>query len=241
VFISNPNANSTTATVSGNGTLRAVYRTIPPNGTLFVDGFESGDFSKWPSTFMSLGETAVVNSVLPRAGTYGAVFSSNGGGGFEGAYAYKSLASSQSELYARGYFRVSQSGIAQNDNRFYFIRFRSGSNDLAYAGWRMVGGVSRWSLIVRDGTGYVFAYSTVSPNVNQWYSVELHWKADSTAGVGELYVDGQLVCSVTGRNTAALGNADLIRLGLAEVYNCAATTVYADDVVVSQTYIGPDI
>ena len=47
---------------------------------------------------------------------------------------------------------------------------------------------------------WVSTESTVSPSVGQWYSVELHWKSDAVNGLGELYVNGQLVCSISGVN-----------------------------------------
>jgi hypothetical protein len=213
--------------------------TPPPSGSgiIFEDGFESADFRAWSAATTSSGETATTTSSLACDGTLSGRFASNGGGGFEGAYVYRSLAS-ESELYARGYFYVSQSGIVENNDRFYLIRFQSGRNDLAYGGWRMINGQLRWSLIIRDGSNWITAYSTTSPSLNQWYSVELHWKADSSNGVGELWVNGQLVASASGENTAALGNVDTVRFGLGEVYNCGATTVYADSAVISQTRIG---
>jgi hypothetical protein len=232
-------ANPYAVTMTANRNLTAVF-TQASVEYLFSDGFESGGFGAWNGgTTVTSGETATVGATLPYVGVYGAVFSSNGGGGSEAAYVSESL-SAQSELYVRGYFRVGQSGIGQNDARFYFIRFRSGSNDLAYAGWRMVGGVLRWSLIMRSGTGWVDASSSVSPSVGQWYSVELHWRSDAVNGVGELFVDGQLVCSISGVNTAALGSVNTVRLGLADIVNCAATATYADNVVMSSTYVGPE-
>ena len=56
-------------------------------------------------------------------------------------------------------------------------------------------------------------------------------------GYGELYVDGLLVASVSGKNTAALGSVSEARFGLAEVYGCGPTAVYGDDFVVSASYI----
>jgi hypothetical protein len=57
--------------------------------------------------------------------------------------------------------------------------------------------------MVTSGAGLVLSYSASSPALNQWYSVELHLVADSVNGLGELYVNGALVCSISGVNTAA--------------------------------------
>ena len=72
------------------------------------------------------GENAVVVNTLNHGGSYSAGFTSNGNGGLEAAYSYKTM-SPQSELYARGYFYVSQSGISGDGSRFYFIRFKAGA------------------------------------------------------------------------------------------------------------------
>jgi len=202
--------------------------------TVFSDGFESGKFTAWDGTSTSPDEAASISSTLRRQGTYSATFATNGNTAFEGAYCYKTL-SPQSELYATGYFYVTQSGIGTEDNRFYLIRFKANGNNVAYAGWRMVGGMTKWSLIIRDGTGYVVASSSSNPTLNQWYSVQLHWVQDSTKGYGELYVDGVLVCSISGRNTANFGSVNMVRFGLAEVFNCRPTTVYCDDCKIAKT------
>lgn len=232
-------ANPTAITISGDGALRAIYKLYIPSQYLFADGFESGSFSAWTSSTITSDETATVTSALCHHGTYCALFTSNGNGGTEVAYCYKTVGSSV-ELYARGYFRVATSGIVEDNDRVHLIVFRSGTQSIAFAGWRKTGGVVKWTLIVRDGTGWATAYSTASPALNTWYSVELHWKKDSTNGLGELWVDGTKVCSMTRKNTTAFGNVDRINFGLGEVVNCGSTTVYGDCAMVSATYIGPE-
>jgi hypothetical protein len=204
---------------------------------LFSDGFESGSFGNWTGTARSSGETSAVTSENPYEGTYSARFTSNGGGGYETAYCYD--ATSAAELYARGYFFVSQSGIADNSDYISLIVFRAGSTNVAWASWSMNNGVIKWKLLIRSGTGYASAYSASIPTTNTWYAVELHLKVDSTQGLGELWVDGTLVCSITGRNTASYGNVSMVRFGLGEIYNCAGTVVYSDNTVISAARVGP--
>lgn len=232
--VSSATVDPTTVTVKGAGTLRGVYKVYTP--VLFTDGFESGTFGAWSSKVTSSGETATVVSTLPHQGVYSAKFTSNGNLGFEYSYCYKTVTSS-ADLYSRGFFYVSQSGITGNNIRFYLIILRAGGNPVAYAGWRMVGGVLRWDLLIRQGTGYAEAYSSTSPVLNKWYNVQLHWKNGATSGVGELWVDGTLVCSMTGRNTSTYGNATAAQFGLAELYNCGPTSVYCDDCTISKTKI----
>lgn len=166
-------------------------------------------------------------------GTYSARFASNGNADYERAYSYENIEAS-TELYVRGYFYVSQSGIAQNDDRFYFIKFLAGGNSVAYAGWRRTGGVDRWNLLIRDATGWAIAYSSSTPSLNKWYSLELYWAEDATNGHGELYVDGALTCSIRNQNTTAFGGIDQVRFGLAEIYSSGPTTVYTDSCQISR-------
>jgi hypothetical protein len=211
----------------------------PPTTTMFTDSFESGSFSTWTGTSVTSGETLSVVNTMAHHGTYSAKFSSNGNLGTERAYSYKTITSS-AELYAQGYFRIASSGISANDNRFYFIIFRAGGSPVAFAGWRMTSGVAKWTLLIRHGTSWLSVFSASSPSLNQWYSVELHWKKDTVAGLGELWIDGVLVCSVSGRNTAYYGDVNRLDFGLAEIVNCGATTVYGDCANVSRSYVGPE-
>jgi hypothetical protein len=206
---------------------------------LFEDGFESANFAKWTGTVITSGETASVVNTLAQRGTYSARFSSNGGGGYERTYCYRAITSS-SELYARESVYVNQSGIVDVNDRFYFIRLRASGNDVASVGWRRTSNGVRWTLMVRDGTTWVPVYSATSPGLNRWYRVELHWVGSSTAGRAELYVDGVLACSVSGRNTASLGNVNDVRFGLPEIVSCGITRVYCDSCKISRTPTGPD-
>ena len=209
-----------------------------PAPVLFEDGFESGSYNTWGGTFVTPGEATSVAGTRSHHDRYSAAFSSDGGGGYENAYIYKNVTAS--ELYSRGYFYVSQSGIDAENDRFFFIVFRAGDNGLAYAGWKRNGGAVRWCITTRDGTSYLDAFSSTSPMAGRWYCVELHWRKDPSAGLAEMWVDGILVCSSTGKDSSTLGDASLVQVGLAELYGCAATIVYCDCVVVSSSYAGPE-
>ncbi|XHH09194.1 MAG: LamG-like jellyroll fold domain-containing protein [Candidatus Bathyarchaeia archaeon] len=225
-----------TIQMTNDKTVTAEFTTIPPQETpVFEDDFESGSFSAWTSTTRTTGENTTIVSNIVHGGSNSALFTTSGDGTYERAYASRS-GLNLGELYAKAYIYVDSSGIADNSDRFYFIQLMAGGNILAYAGWRQdTSGNLHWHIMVRDGTNTVGAYSTVTPATDNWYLVELHWKADATAGLGELFVNDDLVASITDRNTANYGNATITRVGLPEVYNCAATTVYIDDVAVSTT------
>jgi hypothetical protein len=217
-----------------------------PSVTIFTDGFGSGSFSAWTGTDGTSGETETVVNTMAHHAPYSAKFTSNGNLGTESAFCYKTITPS-AELYARGYFRVTTSGIATNWDSFYLMMFRAGEsalfNPVAWAGWIMMDGVVRWHLLIRDGTGFVWteALSTASPALNQWYCVELHWWKHSTQGMAELYVNGRLACSITGKDTTAFGNVERLDFGLPELVNLPpSTTAYCDCVKVARTYVGPE-
>jgi hypothetical protein len=227
--------NPITLNANANYTLTAVFtqQQPEPGQTVFSDGFETGTFNAWSSTTRTTGETATVASNIKHSGSYSACFTSNGDSSYERAYASRS-GLNLAEVYTKAYVYVDPSGIVDNSDRFYFIQLMAGGNILAYGGWRQdANGNLLWHIMIRDGSNTVGAYSTVTPATRTWYLVELHWKADATNGLGELYVDGTLVASISSRNTANYGNATIARVGLPEIYNCASTTVYIDDAAVS--------
>jgi hypothetical protein len=207
---------------------------------VFEDDFESGSFSKWSGTSQSSGETTAVEAYLPYKGTYHGRFSSNGGGGTEQAYCYKTI--SETELYARGYFII-RSGLplVDQDDRFYFMRLTSSNQYLAGVGIRLTGGVTKWVIHARTGSSWSTVYAT-SPNIemNRYYCVELHWKKHSSAGLVEVYIDGVKVSEITGIDTTYYGNAGRVDVGLMDVVNVQnAVMVYGDAFVLSHSYVGP--
>jgi hypothetical protein len=224
-----------------NGYAVALFRgngsSLPPPNPL-EDGFESGSFSAWNGTTTTSGETATVTNTLAHHGTYGAKFASNGGSGYENSYVFKNVGSN--EIYVRGYFYMSQSGIAQDNDKAYLLTLAAGSNNVAYAGWKRTGGSVKWQLAIRDGSGYATVYSGTTPIVEKWYCVELHWKKGTTNGLGELWVDGAKIATITAKNTATYGDVSQVRFGLTELYGCTSTIAYCDCTKVSNAYIGPE-
>jgi hypothetical protein len=215
--------------MNGNKAVTATFS--QSQGSVFEDGFESGSFSAWSGTSLTSGETASVVTTLPHSGTRSAMFKSNGGSTYERACSYRTITAAN-ELRTSAYVYVSGTGITVNSARIYFIILRdSGGNNIGYAGWgRYTNGVTYWYVMIRSGTTLMTARSTATPSVNTWYSVEFHWKRDSTSGLGELLVNGAVVCQVTNANTAQYGGVTTVRLGIAETGSIAvAATVYVDD------------
>jgi hypothetical protein len=194
---------------------------------VFADSFDA-TFTKWTGTLFSSGETGVRSTIRAHEYSYSARFTSNGGKGFETAYCYKSL-SSVSWVNARFCVYVVTSGITQNLERMAFIVLRGSNGNTAFAGWRMDSGQAKWYLSTRDGaTGYRTVFSSTSPVVYRWYTVEVEWvQGSSGIGGAVLKVDSKEVCR-TVSDTTAYGGVTQVRFGLAEIYNCNPSTIHVD-------------
>lgn len=208
---------------------------------IFRNGLEEGDLSGWTGSTTSAGCTIAVDHTLPHHQLHSAKCNTIANAGSVLACVYQTIAA-QTELYCRGYFYVDSHGLVDNDDRFYFIRFRNVASGVAVvgAGWRVSGGVLKWFLIGRNGALYINVYGT-TPEIQRWYCVELYWKEDAVAGAFTMYVDGAVMCATTGKDTDDYGDADQIRFGIAEATALNADSqVYADCCIVNSAYIGTE-
>ena len=229
-----------TVTVSGNRNLTAVFVAAPTS--VFEDGFESGSTSAWSSSSITSGETVAVGTDYAHHGIYSAKFTGNGGGGYESARLNRAFSPSLSEIYVRGYFKLTQNGIVDNGDKVKLMELRAGSTIVASAGLWRSSGTLRWWLETRSGTSWVETYTSQigSLDLTQWFSVELYWKLGATDGAAKLWVNGNQIYQITNADTDNYGSISTLRFGLAELTNCASTTLYADCAVVATAYIGPE-
>jgi len=233
-------ADPYTVIISENRNLTAVFVAAPTS--IFEDGFESSSTSAWDSSTVTSGETAAVTADYAHHGTYSLKSTSNGGGGTESARVNKALSPTLSEIYVRGYFKLTQNGIVDNGDKVKLIELRAGSTIIAAAGLWQYSGTLRWWIETRSGTTYVETYTTQvgSLDLTQWFSLELYWKLGATNGGGKLWVNGNQIYQITNADTDNYGNCSALRFGLAEVTNCGSMTLYSDCAVVASAYIGPD-
>ena len=202
----------------------------------FEDGFESGSFSLWDkmSPANGLGAPSIVEHQTHH-GRYGAGFSSNPVTN-NLSYVDHSVGSS-TDLYARGYFSISESNLKNDENRFVLITFRARNDSLpvAYVGWRNYSGPVKWYLFIMNAAGgYNLSRSNLEPLIGRWYSVELHWREGLVA---ELWVDDLLACSSVEKPTSGSGGVDAVRIGLGEPVTGGSTVVYVDCVAISGSRI----
>jgi hypothetical protein len=197
----------------------------PANPTVyFSDGFETGDFSHWNLSNADSTGQATVQTSMVNSGTYAASFANTSG---QYCYINTNLPSAQAQTYTRFYFRITDlttgTQVAVGHNS-------SGSNS-----WEIDYNQNTQALEVYfwDGSNktYSIASARNSISANTWYSVELQ-DNQSTTGHGELWLNGTSVAKVDADLSTANPYAKLM------FYNAAASTVYIDDVVVSDNYNG---
>ncbi|MEM1564030.1 MAG: M14 family zinc carboxypeptidase, partial [Candidatus Bathyarchaeia archaeon] len=216
--------------------------------TVFEDSFESGDFSKWSgTTVQGAGSSCTVETLHPFSGDYNAKFyTPNSEGATFRAYAYLTFAPNQyTELYARAYFYIepgSFSGLTETDDRFSPL----GLFDEAYGLASIVITRSSGGQILFNVRYYVaptniyVAWSSVTPEEGRWYCLEVYVKVGQGDGLWRAYVDGSLLLERTGLNNYYRGYISSLRVGLSYAVDVNSdVTVYADEVVVGTSYIGP--
>jgi hypothetical protein len=202
---------------------------IPPR---FVDDFESGSFSNWDGNYITSGSSAAITQTLRDQGKYSAMFTSNGPS-TEQVYYYKSLPYSLN-VYTGAYFYVSQYGIIGNTSHICFIEFCANGTNVAYTGWQQIGASVKWVLAIKNATEWAITYSNTSPSTGKWYHIELYWIKDNTRGQAQLFINGDLACSIKNANTSLFGDTNQIRLGLPEISGCSVASVYVDLCMISR-------
>jgi hypothetical protein len=193
-------------------------------GTYFTDGFETGDFSLWTipssdSTGQKTVETTVVNS-----GTHAAQFTNAAN---QYTYIYTALPAAESQTYTRFYFRFSSMGGAtelamarNNTGNVWEVDYDPNLKGLDFFFWDASNNV------------YTLLTSANALAANTWYSIEVE-DNEAAAGVGQAWLNGQSVGTVSGNFAASSSFSRLM------LFDGATGTAYFDDVIVSNAYNGP--
>lgn len=203
---------------------------------LFSDGFESGDFSAWFSTYTGGSGSLSVSSTQKHCGSYACKASFTGAGE---AYPTIEFPSPVDDTYCRLY--VYWSTVPSNNGQdIYFIEAMNwGTYGNIMVGMRNNYGTLEW--VLYDEYGSVRDSST-SPSISAstWYCVELFVK--TSGGSGEdgawVYINGTEELSWTGQ-TWSSGGIQVLRAG-GRIYTGWTVDQYTDCVVVADTYIGPE-
>jgi fibronectin type 3 domain-containing protein len=197
---------------ASSGTL-SVTTSAP--GSVFSDGFETGDLSQWTTNSGMTAETAHAHS-----GSYGAEESSTG----STTYAYKNLPGGYTQLWASAWVYVVSRSTSAN-----LIGFR-GSNGGSIINLYIS---QTGKLALRNNVGGVTTTSATAMPNGSWHQVLLHVTINGSSGSVDVALDGSPVSdlSLTGQN---LGSNPITTLQLGDNTGGRTYDIDFDDVAVTQ-------
>jgi chitodextrinase len=198
---------------ASSGTLSVI---TPAPGTLFSDGFETGDLSQWTTNSGMTAETAHAHT-----GAYGAEESSTGAT----TYAYKTLPGSYTELWATAWVYVVSRSTSAN-----LVGFR-GSNGGSIINLYLS---QTGKLALRNNVSGATTTSTTGMPSGSWHQVVLHALVNGSSGSVDVSLDGVTVSglSLTGQN---LGTNPITALQLGDNTGARTYDIDFDDISVMQS------
>jgi len=204
----------------------------------YVADFEDGVLTvddPWDGETTGGGETAAVDADS-YSGAYGAKFTSDNSAQYESAFLSQE-GLNYTEVYVRMYVKIEAEDMDTTGNYIQLLSLRNSSDaDLAAMGVRYNGASeTQWWQLNRNGSSYESQHYS-NPVIDQWYCVEIYWLFHATGGITKTWIDGVERMSATSKDTADYGNVEGIRCGINA--SNAAATIYIDDCVISDSYIG---
>ena len=200
---------------AGNPTQSASVVVItPPPGTVFGDGFETGDLSQWANSGLTVETTQV------HTGSYAAEASSTG----SAAYADETFSGRYNELYAQGWVYVASRSTTSSETLFGF-RSSSGAFlvhlDVSPAGNLALHGMPNKT-------------SATPMPIGSWHRLALHVVVNGASSSVDVSIDGTPVpdLSLTGQS---FGFNPIATLELGEDTSGGTYDIDFDDVAVSQS------
>ncbi len=197
--------------------------------TIFTDGFETGDFSKWNPVV----GTPAVTSGDAHDGNYKAMLDASG----EYAQVRFTL-EPRNHVYMRSYVMFKSFPASGTETAVLGVYNISGIY-MAEARIRNVGGTIKWALRHYNGSSHNTVVSNQGQPIelNKWYCVEVEGLSGSTTEAqSRMFIDGTELTDVT---KTGLNNASLINCGYIWDNNSTAVRWY-DCVVIADALIGPE-
>lgn len=220
---------------------------------LYRSGFEPGNLSEWTGTRVANGLTPAV-ATFPFKGVYSARFLTNPILAL--AYSQVYINTDFGDIYVRAYIYVKQ-GITSllRHDRFYLLRLMGPDNNTT-----MLIGIRReadqapgWCLWYRktttpyDGTHTYGTTIVTAADQGRWICIEIHHNA--ATGLYEVWIDGRLEITMT----VTPGDLPQVTALQAGIYKGGTAgqpwdptgqytiEVYGDDVIIADSYIGPEV
>jgi len=213
--------------------------------TVYSDGFESGVLSTWTVTYGALS----VNTQIVHGGTYSV--QNNVVGGVENLY-YRFLGSSlPNPIFLREYIYINSTSVPTASGDYYEVGGFSTTQGGNFGDGEIcvinVGGTLYWGVYYVDTRvpGFSFSISTTNstatahPVTIGWHSVELK-EITGTSGEIQLFLDGVSILDVVGINNSIRIPVNVVLGGSQHATDPNQKwNYYIDDMVVSDSYIGP--
>jgi Abnormal spindle-like microcephaly-assoc'd, ASPM-SPD-2-Hydin len=204
-----------TVTLSGSGIQVGVY---------LQDGFESGNLTQWLAPTGS--GTATVQTTVVNRGVY-ALAMTNGAGQFV-TVSQTLLGGAQAHTFTRLYFRINTANVTASvatatdtaGNNLWAVLYDASGHRLDVYFWNSA----------RNRFDFYSKNNVIATNT--WYALEIEIN-EATAGQGNVWLNGTLLGGVTG-NLSATNYVNRLNLW----NDGASSTIYFDDVIVSNQYNG---
>jgi hypothetical protein len=182
----------------------------PPS--LFSDGFESGDLSRWTSNLGLRTDTSHTHS-----GSWAARATSSNG---TAAYALKQLSTPQTSLSTKLWFKI----LSQGANVVDLLKLRTATGSALLTLFASPTGV----LGHQNNVTTLSTYSTTPVSPGAWHSLEVHVTINGASSQIKTWLDGQPVPALT--KTEQLGTTPIGRLQIGENITARTYDVAFDDV-----------
>jgi RHS repeat-associated protein len=222
-------ASSDTPTLTPTPTVTSI-----PSGSLFSDGFESGDLSAWTNATTDGGDLAV-SSTSAHTGSYGlqAMIDDT-----QEISVYKDLSVEVSAVKTE--IDLDPNSLSMGEwNSFYVLEARNlqGFSQLWGLSLRYSEGSYRLILRVRSDGG-TYNYTALYPISDDWHTLGVEWQASSADGANDgtatLWIDGVAVETLSGLDTDTyqLGR---FKLGAWSMASTTTGTLNLDNFQLSQS------
>jgi uncharacterized repeat protein (TIGR01451 family) len=210
---------------SGNASpLTPPITSPPPTGLpVFSDGFESGSFSDWTSTY---GTIKVQNQYVDT-GSFAALASSTGP---TKAKADKLLPGDYSDLYAKIRFDVVSQATTNNVDLLHLLTDQS-------AGLATISLSPKGELTLRNDTLAALTRSGVAPTKGVWHTLELELKVNGSSSQTNVWLDGAILTKLT--TTANYGTTPIGVLEIGDAHTNRAYTVAYDNAAADTSLLPP--
>lgn len=215
-----------------------IHITVYYSQFIFRDGFQTGDYSRWTGALISANNICVVESLHPYHGSYNLKAVRTTTGAANVAEVYKTF-NEMSTIFARFYLQMGQLPAVGDGWNFAYLR-----PVLDTSAWRCLCGIKndagtlKWKLTYKHAGATTHVYSTTpTPQVGKWFCLEMKWVKSTTVGEARLWVNGDEVCTATGKNT---GTDDIVRFEMGTISSNVGYDLinYEDCAVVACSYIG---